>query len=667
MNTRFGSIFFAAAAALVLAGCGGGTEEAAFETEPPDSGGGGLLHAAAALNPEIRYGDTVYLKSTTWQNYLSGRSDAGVRMILAPRGWEQWQILDPVCKCGNKKPVLFNDTVLLRSVAWGQYLSARGSGDGADVKMMRTAQAWEQFKIIDPALPDSTATLKWYDKTAILSVNWANFLSGRTSNEAVRVSVQMMSKATQMEQWHIAPNGALRNSFWMTELASALQEVPLTQAAIPGSHDAGTYSIADDAAFSPDLALDDPLKKLLLASAKLSPKVNYYMARFARAQTTDIAQQLHAGIRYFDLRPGGADNGLGTDVLVVHSLYGGDILPMVTAVGEFLRTHPKEIVILDFSHFTAMNDAHHRKLIAHIKETFGSKLAPRPADASEADPKANGYTFAKMWENGWQVVSLYHNSNAEAEPQLWRYGTPQDTLWWPNKPTTDKVKVHLENLLQYNNQSPMPGGSSQSLPQNNRPLLSQGSFFVLQTVLTGDEALYAKAVIRLEAPLEDMQSEVKRIQGTLSTLQATVKDRQGDVHSITDQIKDRQDKINAHNKWIDDHPKIWDAPERGVRWLKIQELEGEKSALKVTKSGYETALSKANDALKNAKDKVTALQAQIDALLEVPTSLAELATRGNPTMTSWLEGWRHTRLNIIIQDVVDETFVDKVRVLNSKK
>ena len=648
MRKRTGIVVSMLLAVLQLAGCGGGTDEAAFDVEPDDSGGG-LLQAAPALDPEVRYGDVVYLKSNTWQNYLSGRSDSGVRMLMTPRTWEEWVILDPACACPTKKPVLFNDTVLFRSVAWGQFLSARASGDGAEVKMMSAPKAWEQFKIIDPDQPTSTAAVKWNDKSQIMSVNWSNYLSGRTRNEAARVSVQMMAHAKEWEQWHIAPKGSTRNSFWMGEMGATLRNVALTQAAIPGSHDAGTYSIADDASFSPDLPLGDPLKKLLLASAKLSPKVNYYMARFARAQTTDITQQLNAGVRYFDLRPGGSNDGQGTDLLVVHSLYGGDILPMVTAVGEFLKSHPKEIVILDFSHFTAMNDAHHQKLIAHIKDTFGSMLAPRPAGAKKADPQANTYTFETMWQNGWQVVGIYNDSHADADNQLWRYGTPQETLWWPDKPTTAKVKVHLDNLL-----------------ANNRPLLPAGSFFVLQTVLTGDEALYAKAIAKMEAPLDEMQSKLREIQANIATLEKTVKDREGDIASISGQISKKQKRINELNDWIDDHPYVWDAPGRAWRWAEIQLLEGEKSALKATKSGYEGALSAARDGLKKAQAAAADVQAQIDSLLQVPTSLAELAAKGNPVMTSWLDGWRDKKLNIIIQDIADLNFVDHVRALNTQ-
>ncbi len=560
-----------------------------------------------------------------------------------------WQILDEACKCPNGNVVRFNDTVFMRSMMWGQFLSARGSGDKANVNVKNIPSTWERFRLVDPAQTGSTAPVTWGAAATIWSVQYNNYVSARSGSD--RGDVKMMSQPKSWEQWHLLPQGAVPNSYWMSELSASLRDVPLTQAVIPGTHDSGTYSIADDAAFSPDLPLENlaQFKDLLLANSKLVPQVNQFMARFARAQNADISEQLSKGIRYFDLRPGASNNGQGTDLLVVHSLYGGDILDMISAVGAFLVTHPHEVVILDFSHFTAMNDAHHRKLIDHVKTTFGAKLAPRPAGATKENPQANTYTFGQMRANGWQVVALYHNASADAEPSLWRDGTPQDTKWWPDKPTTDKVKARLDDLL-----------------VKDRPLLSDGSFFVLQTVLTGDAELYGKVVTRLEAPLDDLQSKLAAVQATFSSLQAAVTAAQDKVDVLNSQIAGKQRSIDDYQDWIDDHSSVWDYPGRAWRWTAIGELEGQKWLLQQAASPANDALSGAQNALASAKTSAADLQAQINALLAVPTSLVELATAGNPTMLGWLDGWRDKRLNIIIQDVPGKEFVDKVRALNMK-
>ncbi len=647
MNLRAHGLASIVLLSLIIVGCGGGGDEEGF-LELQLSDADGLLTGPPRI-PELHYGDAVNVKSEMWQTFLAGYSDASVRLRhnTLPRG--EWVVLDGACNCPSGKVVHFNDTVVIRSMTYGAFLSARGSGDKASVNLKAVPSTWEQFRLVDPDQTGSTAPVNWGAAATILSQQWNNYVSGRSSSEGG--DVKLMVQTSSWEQWHLVPAGVALNSYWMSELSGPLRDVPLTQAVIPGSHDSGTYSIADDAPFSPDLPLENlaQLKDLLLSRPKLVPQVNQFMARFARAQNTDIGAQLETGIRYFDLRPGASNNGQGSDLLVVHSLYGGNILAMISTVGAFLETHPYEVVILDFSHFTAMNDAHHRQLIAHLKTTFGAKLAPRPPNASEDNPGANTYTFGQMRANGWQVVALYHDASAEAEPGLWRYGTPQDTKWWPDKPTTAQVNAHLQNLL-----------------VNERPLLSNGSFFVLQTVLTGDPELWAKVIVRLEAPLEDTQAKLAQMQAALVPLKSAVTNAKKKVDSLNAEIRCKQHAIDDYQDWIDDHPDIWDAAGRTWRWAAIKVLEVEKSALQSTRSGADDALAGARDALNAASAKLVELQGQIDALLAVPTSLVELASAGNPTMLGWLDGWRDQRLNIIIQDVPGIAFVNKVRALNTK-
>lgn len=646
MNARSRSLAWMVVLSLFVGGCGGGGEEVlVLEPQLPEDG----LLTAAPRTAELHYGDTINVKSDTWQTFLAGYGDASVRLRHVAPAAGDWVLLDGACNCPSGNVVHFNDTVVIRSAMYGWFLSARGSGDKAAVNLKQIPSTWERFRLVDPGQTGSTAPVNWGADATIRSVQWNNYVSGRSSSEGG--DVKLMAQPKSWEQWHLLPAGAVPNSYWMSELSGSLRDVPLARAVIPGTHDSGTYSIADDAAFSPDLPLENlaQLKELLLSRPKLVPQVNQFMARFARAQNTDIAKQLETGIRYFDLRPGASNNGQGSELLVVHSLYGGNILDMISAVGAFLETHPYEVVILDFSHFTAMGDAHHRALISHLKTTFGAKLAPRPAGATKDNPQADAYTFGQMRANGWQVVALYHNASADAEPSLWRYGTPQETKWWPDKPTTAKVNTHLQNLL-----------------LNERPLLSDGSFFVLQTVLTGDPELYGKVILRLEAPLDDMQSRLAQMQATIAPLQSAVAEAKKKVDSLNGQIRDKQNAIDDYQDWIDDHPYVWDAPGRAWRWLAIKELEVEKSALQTTRSGADKVLAGARDALDTASAGVAELQGQIDALLAVPTSLVELATAGNPTMTGWLDGWRDKRLNIIIQDVPGAAFVNKVRALNTK-
>lgn len=665
MNRHGWSILSFVLAVLMVAGCGGG---GGAQESAPDAGllGAGAATTPVVARPELRYGDIVQLKSEYWENYLSGRSDDAVRTVDVPDEWERWTIVDPH-RPGSTESVKFGDTVLFRSPTRGRFLSAQGDGNRGRVALAWPAAEWEQFKIVDPERTASVEPVMISARVQIYSPAKSTWLSGRGRGHTewtplpTRVAdpALMMAAAQEWEQWHLQPYRMSANAYWMTELASDLRDVALTKAIIPGSHDAGTYSIADDARLSPDLPLDQmpapvddnfkALKQALDAlPATLKDKIGYYMAQFARAQRGDLTSQLTTGVRYFDLRPGASEDG--RQLLIVHSLYGGDILPMIDQVAEFLRTHPREIVILDFSHFTVMSGDDHAKLIAYIKQAFGAKLAPRPDGAGAGDPKANSYTFGKMWDNGWQVVALYHDDRANGEPKLWRYGTPQQTLWWPDKPTTDEVRTRLEDLL-----------------QNHRPALPEGSLFVLQSIVTGDAPLFAKVVVKLETPVEDLAYQLRTASDDLATFEERVAARQHDLDWINGQISSVQDQIDANQSWIDSHPYVWDYLGRKTREGWNAGLRVELAALQGTKSGYDDAVASARQSIASSRQKIDGLRREILDLQATPGSLIEMADRGNPAMLQWLSDWkRRYALNIVIQDDVNDAFVSRIRRLNKK-
>lgn len=629
-NTRF--LLAAALALLALTGCGGG------DAQEPLPGGPG---PATPPRQELHYGDVVYLKSDSSQWYLSVARHGWFGRVAAaeaPGTATEWQVIDPHHQ-DAVGPVRFGDAVRFRSTG-GAYVS----GLFGELQLESGLPLSDTWTLTSERGAAAGEPVKFNEAVRIQASGAGRYLSGSarpspTGEPAVGLR-SAAGAASATLSWRVAPRGSLRNSTWMTEIASALRDVPLTQAVIPGSHDAGTYSITENSAVSPDLPVDDVLYRMLRDSALLSSRVNPYLARFARAQTMDIGQQLHAGVRYFDLRAGGVGQGEGADALVVHSLYGGSLLPMLDAVEQFLATRPQEVVILDFSHFTAMGEDHHRRLIDHIKQTFGPRLAPAIPGASADDPQANAYTFGRMWEQGWQVVALYHDPHADAEPLLWRYGTPENsTFWWPDEPTTQQVKAVLDGQL-----------------ANERRALSPGVLYVLQTVLTGDAALYQKVVLKLEATVLLQEARKK-----LVPFQDAVNSAQSKVNGISKSIKSKKDQIDDYEDWIEDN--WWNVP--GVTWreAKVLELKGEVKLLEVAKKGADSALSAARSKLAEASKSLASLEKTVNDPA-VPTSLAELAAAGNPEMLRWLDEWRGRGLNIVIRDLADQAFVDKVRALN---
>lgn len=56
-------------------------------------------------------------------------------------------------------------------------------------------------------------------------------------------------------------------------------------------------------------------------------------------------------------------------------------------IREWLDVHPKEVVILSFSHFLALNQELHTLLVSTIKSVFDSKLCPRMVCISKKKKK----------------------------------------------------------------------------------------------------------------------------------------------------------------------------------------------------------------------------------------------------------------------------------------
>ena len=98
---------------------------------------------------------------------------------------------------------------------------------------------------------------------------------------------------------------------WMSFIAD---ETPITDMAIPGSHDSGCIE----------------------------------MPWYAATQDLTFAEQLDRGVRYFDIRV----NKKGDDLVIFHSIVNGvGYEGILRDIEAFMTAHPSEFLLLDFSHF----------------------------------------------------------------------------------------------------------------------------------------------------------------------------------------------------------------------------------------------------------------------------------------------------------------------------
>merc|ERR1719370_1176509 len=226
------------------------------------------------------------------------------------------------------------------------------------------------------------------------------------------------------------------HSDWMGELPDHAHFLPFNQLSIPGSHDSCTASLDRDGglhADAPELYRD--VLRVLGSWAKTVAH------RWSQTQDKTFTEQLHLGIRYFDLRisvrPG------CEELYLVHGFYGETVKNCLTAIRSWLDLHPREVVLLDMNHFHGLEKPHHQRLVEDILEIFGAKLVPRRNDAREL-------TLAQMWKEGQQVVVFYHHVEAGVSTP----NSLQPTLeyLWPGSmipspwPRTTRIKDLIDFL-----------------------------------------------------------------------------------------------------------------------------------------------------------------------------------------------------------------------------
>ncbi|XP_056109957.1 PI-PLC X domain-containing protein 1 isoform X2 [Rhinichthys klamathensis goyatoka] len=193
---------------------------------------------------------------------------------------------------------------------------------------------------------------------------------------------------------------------WMANLPSALWDTPLCYMAIPGSHNAITYCLDKNDRSPVDRTQPDMLQKL---DKYMKPIIRPFVYKWA------IAQKVLKEIR------------------------------------EWLDVHPKEVVILSFSHFLGLNQELHTLLVSTIKSVFDSKLCPI----------MDSVTLRTLWSQGHQVIVSYEDNIVNRHRELW-FHIP---YWWANKCKAEALIEEFERRK-----------------QNGRP----GGFFVTGINLTED-------------------------------------------------------------------------------------------------------------------------------------------------------------------------------------
>ena len=143
--------------------------------------------------------------------------------------------------------------------------------------------------------------------------------------------------------------------------------------------------------------------------------------RFGRTQFLDFSEQLHIGVRYFDLRAAraagvGAGASRRPHYRFVHGCYGGEVLPAMRTIERFLRRHTGEIALLHFQHLYAMTAEDHRRLKRSLRAVFGDLIVERAATDAAVENEAgalNSLTLASLRARGQRVMIFYSQEAAD--------------------------------------------------------------------------------------------------------------------------------------------------------------------------------------------------------------------------------------------------------------
>lgn len=208
-------------------------------------------------------------------------------------------------------------------------------------------------------------------------------------------------------------SGGGEYSNWMERLYSDNSDVHLRDIAIPGTHDAGTFSIKSIGVVE-DVAV---------------------------TQSRDLCQQAKDGIRYFDLRVRNDDEN--NKFIIVHSIVRGADLPKVLdPLYEFAKTHPKEIIIMDFQElndFADEDDVH--RFNDYFLTKFADRLIPR------ISYNADNVRIADGWNMNRNIIALAnHNQVVASSNYYWHRNNNIDSPW-ANAASVEDLKIHQDGQI----------------------------------------------------------------------------------------------------------------------------------------------------------------------------------------------------------------------------
>ncbi|MFI9270903.1 hypothetical protein ACIGXM_09365 [Kitasatospora sp. NPDC052896] len=275
---------------------------------------------------------------------------------------------------------------------------------------------------------------------------------------------------------------------WMSQLQPAIGARPLDNIAMPGSHDAGSWSIHDGSGLC--------TSGQNYGVSAIAPAV---AASMSRSQSGSIVDQLNAGSRYLDLRLCKQDGAW-------YTYHGGPTGALffdadgqtgeADAIARWIDAHPREIVVIQLSTAapSAEASADDAEAATDLAGLIGTgAIATQP----QLSPQS---TYDDYLAAGKHVV-LIDSAGTVQQPWAWPSSVSSDRGSYSD--ASPSWEQYVEEILTGSSPQPL-FDTTLSLDQAALaadPGSDAGKFFVLQGIIDPSVTIPAAVFAQLEAAL----------------------------------------------------------------------------------------------------------------------------------------------------------------------
>jgi hypothetical protein len=240
---------------------------------------------------------------------------------------------------------------------------------------------------------------------------------------------------------------------WMADMTQQIGDVPLCRVALPGTHDSGTYPMTTRSALDPynEGARLRVVKSADSVAQQRETSASPLILRWSKAQDLSITDQLHAGIRYLDLRVSLVDS----TYVLGHVLICGTLDDALQQVLMFTQRYPSELIIVDVNHAYGMETTESQvDLINFIAGILDGRLVQGPPTVGPNNT-VNEILHHDPVDKA-RVILLFASSAAVAasgRSDVWcseaenfpPCESSQIISLWPDQPTASGVLEHIRS------------------------------------------------------------------------------------------------------------------------------------------------------------------------------------------------------------------------------